>query len=213
MGDRLTTSIGLAAAFAALTAIALLAGFSATSASDSVSGSAAMTPAQAVERAFSVVEEAELEILPRPEPTTRSDSLVIQGQAVERSASRLPDGRMLEQPDDGAEIRAAVSTFVWALSNGAAQPLWALAPEMTQDRFGSQEAVLAYFAQSHPPLRYAERMSFERISVEGGLPVASIYVRDRLGMQWRASFTLFRDSFGHWKIIDSELEPAPGELV
>jgi hypothetical protein len=34
--------------------------------------------------------------------------------------------------------------------------------ELRRNRFGSQEAVLAYFAQSHPPLRHAERITFQR---------------------------------------------------
>jgi hypothetical protein len=210
MGDRLTTSIGLAAGFVALAGIGLLSGFSAIGASDS-EPAPALAPSQAVERAFSVAEEAAQDASPRPAPA--SETLVIQGQAVERSASRIPDGRMPDAAKEHAEIRAAVATFVWALSNGVAQPLWVLAPEMTQDRFRTQEAVLAHFAESHPPLRYAERITFESISVEAGLPVARIYVRDLLGLQWRASFTLYRDGLGQWKIIDSLLELAPGELI
>lgn len=213
--ERFNISLGLAAGLVALSGIAVFTMVPATTAAD-----AGEEPRQAVERAFSVVEESGVLQLNRPQPV--GEELAIQGETVVRHASTLPGAKALDrlamEPADEAgemrdEIRAAVSVFVWGLSNGVANAVWALAPEMDQDRLGTHQAVMDYFAEGNPPVRHAARMVFDGISWQDGLPVAEVYIIDQLGLQWRASFGLYRNASGAWKIISTDLEPAPGELI
>jgi hypothetical protein len=110
-------------------------------------------------------------------------------------------------------MKVAVSTFVWGLSNGEPAAVWHFAPEEEQDEFGSKEAAYAFFVRAHAPLAYARQMTFDGIRVENGSPVARVYITDKLGLQWQASFALERDGAGEWKIVDCWIDPAPGELV
>lgn len=114
---------------------------------------------------------------------------------------------------DRDAMQAAIATFVWGLSNGEPAAVWAFAPEEEQAEFGSEEAAYAFFVRAHAPLAYAQQMTFDGIRMEAGEPVARIYIKDKLGLQWQASFTLSRDDAGGWKIIDCWIDPAPGELV
>ncbi|HEX2256328.1 MAG TPA: hypothetical protein VHG92_06450 [Afifellaceae bacterium] len=212
--QRFNISLGLAAGLVALSGIAILTVAPATIAAD-----AAQEPRQAVERAFSVVKESGVLQLNRPHPA--EDAPGIQGEAVVRHASRLPGAKALdrlpieteEARGEHDEIRTAVSVFVWGLSNGIANAVWALAPEMEQDRLGTQQAVMDYFAEGNPPVRHAARMVFDSVSWDEGLPVAEVYIIDQLGLQWRASFGLYRNAAGAWKIISTDITPAPGELI
>ena len=110
-------------------------------------------------------------------------------------------------------VKVAVATFVWGLSNGQPAAVWHFAPEEEQAEFGSQEAAYAFFVRAHAPLAYARQMTFDGIQMENGSPVARIYIKDKLGLQWQASFALERDGVGEWKIVDCWIDPAPGELV
>jgi hypothetical protein len=215
--ERFNISLGLAAGVLALSGIAIFMGLPATNMADAAS---AAEPRQAVERAFQVVDESGVLQLSRPQ-VGEADGPVIQGESVERHATMIPgkavdpfDGQAEAAPEpEREEIRAAVSVFVWGLSNGVANAVWALAPEMEQDRLGTQQAVLEHFSQGNPPVRHAARMIFDSVSWQGGLPVAAVYIVDRLGLQWRATFALYRNAGGDWKIISTEIEPAPGELI
>ena len=114
---------------------------------------------------------------------------------------------------DREAMKVAVSTFVWGLSNGEPAAVWHFAPEEEQAEFGTQEAAYAFFVRAHAPLAYARQMTFDGIRFENGSPVARVYIKDKLGLQWQASFALSRDGVGEWKIVDCWIDPAPGELV
>jgi hypothetical protein len=213
--ERFNISLGLAAGLLALSGIAMLTVLPATVAADS-----GQEPRQAVERAFSVVEESGVLQLNRPQPA--GDAPAIQGEMVVRHATNLPGAKALDRLPmesneealaDREEIRTAVSVFVWGLSNGVANAVWALAPEMEQDRLGTHQAVMDYFAEGNPAVRHAARMIFDGVTWQDGLPVAEVYIVDRLGLQWRATFGLYRNAAGEWKIISTDIEPAPGELI
>lgn len=122
----------------------------------------------------------------------------------------------LQTPEAAADkdaVRAAVSTFVWALSNGAEEALWSFAPEEEQESFGTAEAAYEAVSNAFPPLLYATELSFERIDTDGDLSTANLYVRDRIGLQWRAEIDLFLDDAGDWKIVGLAVEPAPGVSI
>ena len=110
-------------------------------------------------------------------------------------------------------MKLAVATFVWGLSNGEPAAVWHFAPEEEQAEFGTQEAAYAFFVRAHAPLAYARQMTFDGVRFENGSPVARIYIKDKLGLQWQASFALERDGVGEWKIVDCWIEPAQGELI
>jgi hypothetical protein len=213
--ERFNISLGLAAGVMALAGIAIFSVVPTTSADG------ALEPRNAVERAFSVVEESGVLQLNRPQAQA-GEPFAIQGETVVRHANSLPGAKPLDRlplgvtEEPGAErdeIRAAVSVFVWGLSNGVANAVWAFAPEMEQDRLGSREAVLDYFAEGNPAVRHAARMVFDSISWQDGLPVAEVYIIDQIGLQWRATFGLYRNAGGEWKILSTDLKPAPGELI
>jgi len=211
--ERFNISLGLAAGLLALSGIAVL-----TIAPATIAADAAPDPRQAVERAFRVVEESGVLQLNRPEPL--AEDFAIQGEQVVRHTSNLAAAKALdrlpmEETDEAErdEIRTVVSVFVWGLSNGVANAVWALAPEMEQDRLGTEQAVMDYFAEGNPPVRHAARMVFDGVAWQDGLPVAQVYIVDRLGLQWRASFGLYRNAAGEWKIVSTDIEPAPGELI
>lgn len=213
--ERFNVSLGLVTGVLALAGIGIFTTVPATTAAD-----AAQEPRQAVERAFSVVAESGVLQLSRPQAD--GEEIVIQGESVVRHANSLrgakaldrlpmePEGRRDEERN---EIRAAVSVFVWGLSNGVANAVWALAPEMEQDRLGTQQAVMDYFAEGNPAVRHAARMIFDGVSWRDGLPVAEVYIVDQLGLQWRAAFGLYRNGSGEWKILTTDIAPAPGELI
>jgi hypothetical protein len=215
--ERFNISLGLAVGLMALSGIAIFSVMPTTTSAD-----AAHEPRKAVERAFSVVEESGVLQLNRPQ-AQGGEQFAIQGETVVRHANslpgvksrdRLPMGETTEEPGaERDEIRAAVSVFVWGLSNGVANAVWALAPEMEQDRLGTREAVMDYFAEGNPAVRHAARMIFDGISWQDGLPVAEVYIVDQIGLQWRASFGLYRNAGGEWKILTTDIEPAPGELI
>ena len=114
---------------------------------------------------------------------------------------------------DKLEIKAAVETFIWGLSNRQPSAVWLIAPEAEQARIGSKDAVYGFFSRVHPPLAHAKSIVFDAISTDGNLPVINFYVIDTAGLQWRASFAMARNRAGHWKIIECQLTPAPGDLV
>jgi hypothetical protein len=110
-------------------------------------------------------------------------------------------------------MKLAVTTFVWGLSNGEPAAVWHFAPEEEQAEFGTKEAAYAFFVRANAPLAYARQMTFDGVGLENGSPVARVYITDKLGLQWQASFALERDGVGEWKIVDCWIDPAPGELV
>ncbi len=115
---------------------------------------------------------------------------------------------------DKLEIKAAVETFVWGLSNRQSSAVWLMAPEVEQTKFGSEEAIYAFFSRIHPPLAHAKSIVFDSITANDNMPVANIYVTDAAGLQWRASFVMAPGgSSGDWKIVGCRLLPAPGNLV
>lgn len=114
---------------------------------------------------------------------------------------------------DKLEIKAAVETFVWGLSNRQSSAVWLIAPEVEQTKFGSEEAIYGFFSRVHPPLVQAKSTAFDSITVSNNLPIVNIYVTDTAGVQWQASFAMARDTAGDWKIVGCRLVPAPGDLV
>lgn len=136
-----------------------------------------------------------------------------QAAARELAAIALDNLQTPEAAADSDEVRAAVSTFVWALSNGAENALWTFAPEEEQESFGTAEAAYEAVSNAFPPLLYATEISFERIATEGEMSTADLYIRDRLGLQWRAEIDLVRDDAGDWKIIGLAVEPDAGESI
>jgi len=114
---------------------------------------------------------------------------------------------------DKLEIKAAVETFIWGLSNRQSRAVWLIAPEVEQARFGSEDAVYAFFSRVHPPLVHARSIAFDSITTADNIPIADIYVTDTAGLQWRASFAMAREPAGGWKIASCRLLPAPGDLI
>ena len=111
------------------------------------------------------------------------------------------------------EMRAAAATFVWALSNGSAETIWQFASEEEQESFGTAEIAYVAVAEAFPPLVYAAEITFDGIRNTDGVPTASYYVKDQVGLQWLASFGIVQDDAGDWKIISLMIEPAPGVLI
>lgn len=114
---------------------------------------------------------------------------------------------------DRLEIKAAVETFVWGLSNRQSSAVWLIAPEVEQTKFGSEDAIYGFFSRVHPPLAHAKSIAFDSISTSNNLPVVNTYVTDSAGLQWQASFAMARDSTGAWKIVSCRLLAAPGDLI
>jgi len=114
---------------------------------------------------------------------------------------------------DKLEIKAAVETFIWGLSNRQSSAVWLIAPEIAQARFGSEDAIYGFFSRIHPPLVQAKSIVFDSITTADNVPVINIYVTDTAGLQWRASFAVARDPAGDWKIVKCQLTPAPGDLI
>ena len=116
---------------------------------------------------------------------------------------------------DRLEIKAAVETFIWGLSNRQTSAVWLIAPEVEQTKFGSEAAVYGFFSRIHPPLAQAKSITFDNITIADNLPIANVYVTDTAGLQWLASFAMARDPApaGSWKIASCRLFPAPGDLV
>ncbi len=114
---------------------------------------------------------------------------------------------------DRLEIKAAVETFIWGLSNRQSSAVWLIAPQVEQTKFGSEAAVYGFFSRIHPPLVQAKSITFDNITIADNLPIANVYVTDTAGLQWLASFAMARDTAGGWKIAGCRLLPAPGDLV
>jgi len=114
---------------------------------------------------------------------------------------------------DKLQIKAAVETFIWGLSNRQSSAVWLMAPEVEQAKLDSADAAYAFFTRIHPPLAHAKSVVFDSITASGNMPVANIYVTDTAGLQWRASFVMAATSSGDWKIAGCRLLPAPGNLV
>jgi len=114
---------------------------------------------------------------------------------------------------DKLELKAGVETFVWGLSNRQSSAVWLIAPEVEQTKFGSKDAIYAFFSRVHPPLVQAKSIAFDSITTAANMPIANLYVTDTAGLQWRASFAMARDNAGDWKIVGCRLLPAPGDLV
>ena len=110
-------------------------------------------------------------------------------------------------------MKMAVATFVWGLSNGEPAAVWHFAPDKERATFGSKEAAYASLVRANAPLATARQMTFDGVRLEGGVPVARIYVKDRAGLQWQASFALARDGAGEWRIVQCRIDPAPGKLA
>ncbi|WP_034491434.1 hypothetical protein [Afifella pfennigii] len=115
--------------------------------------------------------------------------------------------------DQRGAVETAVETFVWGLSNKEPKAVWVFATEFEQSRLGTEEAAYQFFSKIHPPLVHAKRIQIDSVALEGELTRVTTYVRDRIGIQWSAEFSLFQDDAGDWKIVDCELSPAPGVLI
>jgi hypothetical protein len=134
--------------------------------------------------------------------------------AGEDYARPIP-ARLMTAPklDATTEARQAAATFVWGLSNGHARVVWHFATEEEQDAFGTEEQTYQAFVSAYPPLAYATEMTMEGVTYDGEMPVVALYVTDRLGLRWKASFGLWKDDASDWKVISCDIEPAPGELA
>ena len=131
--------------------------------------------------------------------------------------AKITPARLIASPQAPSslesEARTAAATFVWGLSNGHAEVVWQFATEEEQEAFATEAETYNVFVSAYPPLAYAKEMTFEGVTPDGGLQIVSIYVKDRLDLQWRASFGLWKDDAGDWKVMTLDIEPAPGELV
>lgn len=114
---------------------------------------------------------------------------------------------------DRLEIKAAVETFIWGLSNRRPSAVWMMAPVAEQVKLGSRGAVYGYFSRIHPPLAHAKSIAFDSIATANSAPIVNFYVTDTAALQWRASFSMARGPAGGWKIVECQLTPAPGDLV
>ncbi|MGQ7791775.1 DUF4864 domain-containing protein [Faunimonas sp. B44] len=127
--------------------------------------------------------------------------------------NHMPVVRVSTGPEGRDQIRDAVSTFVWALSNGQKEAVWSFASEEEQASFKTVDEAFQAVSGAFPPLAYATRINFERIDVSEEVSTATFYVQDKLGLQWRAAIDLVQDIDGEWKIIACDLQPAPGVSI
>jgi len=134
--------------------------------------------------------------------------------APERPNSLRPEvvPASLQHPDR-ADIKAAVSTFVWALSNGQKEAVWSFASDEDQAGFKTVDDTFRAMAGAFPPLAYASDIAFERVDVNEEVSTAVFYVKDKLGMQWRAAIDLVQDMEGQWKVIACDVQPSPGVSI
>jgi hypothetical protein len=112
-----------------------------------------------------------------------------------------------------ADIRAAVSTFVWAVSNRDAEAVWHFASEDHQANLETEIDALKFFIGIHPPLAHARQMQFDGFGFDDDGAHATAYITDRKGKQWLAWFALSQDPVGDWKIVNCRVRLAPGDLA
>jgi len=136
-----------------------------------------------------------------------------EGEEIDGLADQDTGATVTLDPSAREQIRAAVSMFVWGLSNGEAEVVWNFALEEEQDWLGTEAAALDFFSRIHPALAGAKSLTFETVQVAGDLPVASVFVKDADGEQWRATFEMVKDEAGSWRIMNVQTDPAPGELI
>ena len=118
-----------------------------------------------------------------------------------------------ETADLKTDIRAAVSTFIWAISNRNAEAVWHFASEDQQANLETEFDALRFFIGVHPPLAHARQMRFDGIGIDDDGAHATAYIIDTKGRQWLAWFALAQDPFGDWKIVDCRVRLAPGGLA
>ncbi len=127
------------------------------------------------------------------------------------SSASLPDP--FQSVTMRADIKAAVSTFVWAISNHQAPAVWHFASEDHQASLETEAAALSFFARIHPQIANARQMRFDGLGFDDDGAHATVYILDTKGLQWLARFDVEQDPVGDWKIIGCEVRLAPGDLA
>ena len=118
-----------------------------------------------------------------------------------------------DEMDRKAEIRAAVSTFVWAISNRHASGVWFFTNEDHQADLQTEAAALRFFSRIHPQLAHARQVRFDGIGFDEFGAHATVYVKDTKDLQWLAWFAVAQDPVGDWKIVSCRVRLAPRDLA
>ena len=121
--------------------------------------------------------------------------------------------RMQPPPAAPQTAQAAVATFVRGLSDGDAATVWRFATEEDQDYFATEPAVLHAFAKVFPPLAAAKDITFQSVSGAADSPSVQLGIVDRDGSKWHASFEMWLDDAGDWKILGCKVAPAAEGVV
>ncbi len=118
-----------------------------------------------------------------------------------------------EAAEHEREIRYAVNTFLWAISNRHAAGVWYLTGEDHQASLGTEAAALNFFSRIHPQLVNARSVTFDAVGFNQDGAHATFYVTDTKGQQWFAWFAVEQNPVGDWKIVSCRIRLAPGRLA
>jgi hypothetical protein len=111
------------------------------------------------------------------------------------------------------DARDAVAIFVRSLSAGDADTVWKYATEEDQDYFATEPAVLHAFAKVFPTLASAKDITFQHVSGAADSPSVQLGIVDQDGSKWHASFEMWLDDAGDWKILGCKVAPASEGVV
>ena len=117
------------------------------------------------------------------------------------------------QPIAPKDAREAVTIFVRGLSEGDATTVWRFATEEDQAYFATEPAVLHAFAKVFPALASTKDITFQRVSGSADSPSVHLGIVDRDGSKWHASFEMWLDDAGDWKILGCKVVPASDGVV
>lgn len=125
----------------------------------------------------------------------------------------LTDSDQAFQASELLEMRVLVHSYLWAISNKQADLLYLTAAETVISKYATPEALLQRMQKIHRPVVNGSLVRFDGVSIKGGVPVQSVYVKDERGLQWLASYFLTKQADGQWKIAGCVIVPAPGQTI
>lgn len=117
------------------------------------------------------------------------------------------------QASELLEMRVLVHSYLWAISNKQADLLYLTAAETVISKYATPNAFLQRMQKVHRPVVNGSLVRFDGVSINDGVPVQSVYIKDERGLQWLASYFLTKQADGQWKIAGCLIVLAPGQII
>ena len=143
----------------------------------------------------------------------KADQLV--ANPVGRVISSLPvkldaTGKIQANQRDIIEINFTVRAFLWALNHRQPKILSMVAAQQLQEKFANSRLLMVAMNTAHAPVVGAKEVFLHTPDIDGNHAVQAVFLSDRRGIPWRATYQLSKNLSGRYGITDCTMKMLSG---